>query len=52
MVRDQSCLKAVQLWFKGENNFILLVGVYFLHFNLFLSNFIIRATLNLTIYNF
>lgn len=52
VVRDQSCLKTVHLWFKGENNFILVTGGCFLHFNLFLSNFIIRATLNLTRYNF
>lgn len=52
MVRNQSCLKAIQLWFKRENNFIILVGVYFLHLKLFLSNFISRTILNLTIYNF
>lgn len=52
MVRDQSCLKAIQLWFKGGNNFILLAGVYFLHFKLFLSNFLSRTKLNLAIYNF
>lgn len=37
MVKDPTCLKVIQLWFKWENNCILLVGVYFLEFKLFLS---------------